>query len=233
MPAETLLLLNPRKRRRTKRKAARAGGTRRHRTAAQKAATRKLVAYMRARRKVRKNPKSTGAFHMKHKRVRRYRRNPASRHMALTTHSAMGIVKPAAAGAAGALAVNLVMNQISPHLPAAIMDGKMAYVTKSAVAILLGVFGSKLPGIRPYARNMAQGSLTVTLADLGKDLAAGSGINLSGVGYINPGWIASPRVAGGGTVPAALGRAGMYVNGPARAAAAARMNGMGQYLVRR
>ncbi len=205
MAAETLLLLNPRKRKRKSRSGKR-------RTAAQRAATRKLVAFMKRRRSGRKSrarkssPSTTGVSTMK----RRYRRNPISKKsVSVSVNSAMALLKPAAAGAAGALALNGIVNYTP--IPDMLKAGKMMYVTRSVLALLIGVVGSKVGPLRPYARSMALGGLTVTLADLGKELASGTGVNLSGVGYINPGWIATPRVAGRGGVPGVMGRTAQYL----------------------
>lgn len=231
MAVETLLLLNPRSRKRRK--------SSKRRTPAQRAATRKLVALNRKRKGGSRRKKSSQLsfkVNTMAKRRRRYRRNPSSRGrgVSLSTSGAMGIIKPAAVGAVGALSVNLIMNQIGPSLPATLTDGKMNYITRSAVAILLGVFGGKMPGLRPYARGMAQGSLTVTLADLGREIAGDAGINLAGMGragYINPGYVVPAYMPGGRTIPGAMGRAGQYLPSPGGA-----MNGLrgrvGQYIRR-
>lgn len=234
MVAQTLLLLNPSRRKRRK--------STKHRTAAQRAATRKLVALNRRRRgKSGKSSSINFKVNTMKRRSRRYRRNPSARGrgLSLSTAGAMSIVKPAAVGAVGALSVNLIMNQLGSSLPATLTDGKMNYVTRAAVAMLLGVFGGKVPGLRPYARNMAQGSLTVTLSDLGREVAAGAGINLAGmgrVGYINPGFIATPWAAGRGNIPGTMGRVGQYVPALPNPLARANMAGMrgrvGQYIQR-
>lgn len=231
MVAQTLLLLNPSRRKRRK--------STKRRTAAQRAATRKLVALN--RRRSRKSSVTTFKVNTMKRRSRRYRRNPSARGrgLSLSTAGAMSIVKPAAVGAVGALSVNLIMNQLGSSLPATLTDGKMNYVTRAAVAMLLGVFGGKVPGLRPYARSMAQGSLTVTLSDLGREVAAGAGINLAGmgrVGYINPGFIATPWAAGRGNMPGTMGRVGQYVPALPNPLARANMAGMrgrvGQYIQR-
>ncbi len=176
---------------------------------------------------------------MAKRRHRRYRKNPSGRGVSLSASGAMGILKPAVVGAAGALSVNLITNQVSSMLPDSMIEGKMLYVTKAGLALLVGAFGGKLPGLRPYARGMAQGALTVILTDLGKEMGAGAGINLAGtgrVGYINPGWIASPIAAGRGTVPGMMGRVGQYVPSLPNPLARGQMNGMrgrvGQYIKR-
>jgi hypothetical protein len=213
-----ILLLNPSRRKRRKKSA-----SRKRRSPAQRAATRKLLAFNRARRagksvkRRRRKNRSVKSFNpfsgvktmARRKRrttSRRYRRNPIS---GRSITSSLRGYSPAVSGAVGALALNGILN--NAPIPAQLMAGKMAYVTKAALAVLIGYVGNKVSFTRPYARNMALGALTVTLADLGKELAAGAGVNLSGVGYINPGWIASPRAPGGRTVPGALGRIGQYV----------------------
>ncbi len=230
---EILTLLNPRSRRRAKKRS----GARKHRTAAQRAATRKLVALNRKRRGGKSVSRSINfkVNSMAKRRSRRYRRNPASRGVSMSTGGAMGLIKPAFVGAAGGLTVNLLTNQIASSLPDTLIEGKMLYVTKAALAMAVGIFGGKLPGLRPYARGMAQGAMTTILYDLGKEMGAGAGINLAGMGrtgYINPGYVSTPLMPGGRTIPGAMGRVAQYLPTPG-----AQMNGLrgarvGQYIRR-
>ncbi len=174
---EELLLLNP------SRRPSKRGKSRKHRTAAQKAATRKLVAMNRAHRggsakkrvKSRRrsavvsyaaNPAPRKRRHAVAKiRRRHYRRNPSS--------SPVGVVaqlKGAAIGATGALAINTMYNMLP--LPASVTTGKMAYVGRAAFALALGVVTRKmLPG--GMVGKMVQGSLTVTAHDALKDIVGG------------------------------------------------------------
>lgn len=114
----------------------------------------------------------------------------------------MTLFLPAATGAVGALVVNGMVNYLP--LPDALKAGRAIYLTRAALAVLLGLFGRRLPVIGPYATQLASGALVVTLADLGKDLAFQSGFNLSGTGYIGPARVVSlsgpGRVAGAGAV---------------------------------
>lgn len=182
-----LLLINPRKRR---------GAT--HRTAAQKAATKRMVAANRARRSGHKrsvvhhyapNPAPARRRRARHslagvaRTVRRYKRNPISsggsgiKHMMVTSLQ----------GAAGGLVVNTAMNWLP--LPAAMKVGKMRFVAQGAVAVLLGVAGRKvLP--RRVAENMAVGSLTITMHDALKEIVGSivPGMRLGEVGYYSPGY---------------------------------------------
>lgn len=155
-----------------------------------------------------------------------YRRNPISLNMLTPTLSR------AATGAAGALAVNGIVSN-SP-LPDSMKTGNMIYLTKAAIAALLAAFGPKLPVVGRFARDMAQGSLTVTLTDFGKQFAAGQGINLSGVGYVSPANIVNGKLpynaASLGGKFARMGRVGEYVNSNVRPLKTMRVNGMGQYV---
>jgi len=166
---EELLLINPRRRKgATKRRAGR-------RTAAQKRATAKLVAMNRARRaparrRARANPPSTYAANPIRRRrhtartVRRaarrsYRRNPVARAgnlMQLLTHSLQG--------ALGATLINTAYNFVP--LPAMLKTGNLQYVSKGALAVLLGMFVKNR-----MVAEMVKGSLTVTMHDAIKDIA--------------------------------------------------------------
>lgn len=125
----------------------------------------------------------------------------------------LSMLVPAAIGAGGALAVNGILNYAVPDsLKENLMSGNMVYVTRAGIAILLGLFGPRIPVVGKYASDMARGALIVTMTDFAKVQAAGQGYNLSGLGYIGPGRIAN---RGGGNVRAlpGMGNAGMYVNG--------------------
>ena len=147
---------------------------------------------------------------MKRKR-RRTRRNPISLRSAGA--QAQALFQPALTGAAGALAVNAIINYAP--LPDMLKEGRTIYLTKAALAVLLGMLGRQLPFIGRNAAAMARGALTVVLTDLGKDLAlAYGGMNLSGIGYLNPGWVVSPKTPyNNGVMPNLPGRLGYYVQG--------------------
>lgn len=209
---EQLLLVNPRKRRGKKR-----------RTAAQRAATARMLAANRARKgrkSYRRNPapalssnprrRRRSPVSMKHI-MRRRRRNPIG---------AMGgvanLLMTAAKGAVGATAVDLAVKYVP--IPDAWKAGRMGYVVKGAAALALGTFGRRFFG--SMAKDMAVGSLTVTLHTLVKDMAAGAGFPLAGMGYTGPGYVVNQ--------PMALPRAGMaeYVDSNFDSVG----SGMGEYI---
>lgn len=131
----------------------------------------------RARRGKRKGV-STMAKRRRKSRRTSYRRNP------LNLSGFMPMLTKSATGAAGALAVNGIVS--NTPIPDSLKTGNMMHLTKAGIALALSVFGPKLPVIGRFARDMALGSLTVTLTDLGKQVAAGQGVNLSGLGYVSP-----------------------------------------------
>lgn len=105
----------------------------------------------------------------------------------------LSLVMPAFIGAGGALAVNAIVNYAP--LPDVMKTGKAIYLTRAGLAVALGMFGSRLPGIGRYAGKMAEGALIVTMADLGKQVATEQGYNLSGygLGYTSAARIAPPN----------------------------------------
>jgi hypothetical protein len=193
---ESLLLINPSPRKGKKM-------VKKRRTAAQHAATKRLVALNRARKghkthAKRKSPSASYATNpaprrAAHKRrassgvthARKYRRNPAPR---LGGVGAM--LKPAAMGAAGALLVDLVTGYVP--LPLAIKVSPARHLIKGVLAIGLGMAMRGNLG-----RNMAQGALTVAMHDAGKEAlqmiapsiqlgAEPTVADLAGVGYYSP-----------------------------------------------
>lgn len=115
----------------------------------------------------------------------RKRRNRSSRGISRGSFSRpLSLLRPAATGAAGALIVNGIVNHAP--IPDTLKAGNMIYVTRAALAILLGIFGPKLPMVGRYASEAAVGALIVTATDFGKLLALQNGVNLSGLGYIGP-----------------------------------------------
>lgn len=132
---------------------------------------------------------------------------------------------PAFQGAAGALAVNGVMRLAGSYgvLPAMLVEGRMIYLTRAAAAIAVGMLAQNFVGGKVAVR-MAEGALTVVVADVLRDLLMQTtGVNLSGVGYLSP-----ARVVGGGrAIPNAsaplsgAGRAGKYLSA---------VGGTGKYL---
>ena len=166
---------------------------------------------------------------MAHRRHRRHRthRNPIS--FGGTRAQVNSLFKPALTGAVGALAVNGLINYLP--LPDTLKAGRMIYATKAVLAVLLAMVGRNLPVIGRNAHQLAEGSLTVTLTDLGKDLAlAYGGMNLSGTGFLNPGYIVSPHTPyNNGVMPNLPARLGYYVQGGRpKAVVQSAMHGLGR-----
>lgn len=204
-----ILLVNPRRRK-----------SRKTRSAAQKRATAKMLAANRARRggskRRRKNPAPLSAVMHNPRRKRRAssrRRNPISLRRMVSGGASlapMKLISSALVGAAGATAVNTIMARLP--IPVTLMTGRTRYLTQGAAAILLGIVANKVKIVGSgTAAKMAEGSLTVTLHDAIKDVAAGFGMNLGGMGYYLPG-------RGVQAVPSASGnpapRLGEYMTGP-------------------
>lgn len=202
--AGTLMLVNPRKRRGSGR-----------RTAAQKRATAKLLAWNRAHRghkatksasrKRRRNPVAALA-NPRRGRARRsnpVRRSVRRRRNPIGIGGITGMFKPALIGAVGSIAVDTAFGYLP--LPASLSVGKGALLSRAALAVGLGVLGRKFIG--PIAGQAAEGALTVVLRDTIKVLAADAGVNL---GYYSPGYV--PRVAGNGVNGLARGGAGLLLS---------------------
>jgi hypothetical protein len=207
----SLMLINPRKRR--------AGGRKKPRSAAQKAATRRMLAARsgrasnpaprRSKRRAsvrRRNP--IGLARVSHKRRAR-RRNPLN----LGGGAIGSMVMNGLKGAVGSVAVNAVTS----FLPAAVKTGKVLYVTRAGLAILIGTVGRKFLGA--HARPMAEGALAVNFADLFNSFGATilPGSQLHGVGGEYLGEYLS-------------GSATQNLSYQASPAAEYQMNGVGEYV---
>lgn len=218
---QELLLVNPR---------GRAKG-RKTRTAAQRAATKRLVAFNRARnspttkralkrRVIARARPVAGYFPNPAKRrrsrvggiartVRRYKRNPSTAPGANITNMLMTSLQ----GAGGAIAVNTILNYIP--LPDMLKTGNMKYLVRGAAAIMLGIAGRRVLPAR-VATNMAIGSLTVTMHDAIREVAGNliPGVTLGGVGYYTGGYPVTAAPAALSAPAPARGRAmagiGMY-----------------------
>lgn len=163
------------------------------RSAAQKAATRKMIAANRSkkrasknrlahvagyypnpikRRKRRANPIRTARV------VRRRRRNP------INTAGVLGILKPAAIQAGGGLGLNYLMSFVTGYLPAQLQTGPGRSAVELAAAVGISVIGGKFLN-RGTARDLAQGAATITLYNLARTTLQTSvpsiGNRLSGV----------------------------------------------------
>jgi hypothetical protein len=213
---EQILLINPRKR---KPKMARKA-----RSAAQKAATRRMLAANKSRRsnprKRRAAPRRAIARRPAVHHARR-RRNPIHlfsaprrhrrRRNPISTSGIKGLLMPAVFGAAGAVLVDAAMNYLP--LPDTFKTGTIGMVTKAGAALLLGTMGRKVFGAR--ATEMAVGSLTVqTYALLRQFLPA----SITGLGYVSAGLVTSAGNVPIGSPAASAGVAGMgmYVGGSSR-----------------
>lgn len=126
-------------------------------------------------------------------RRRHRRRNPIS---GKSFSRPLSLAAPVLTGAAGALTVNAIMNYAP--LPDAMKQGTVLYLTRAGVALLLGIFGPRIPVVGRYAREAAIGSLIVTATDFGKLMALQNGVNLSGLGYIGPARVIPARPNGVG-----------------------------------
>lgn len=165
----SLMLINPRKRR----------TSRKPRSAAQKAATRRMLAARagrsanpaRRRRPARakarrRNPIGLARVSRPVRHVRR-RRNPIGLG---SMGGVSGMVMAGLKGAVGSVAINAATS----FLPATLNTGKVLYVTRAALALLLGTVGRKVVG--QHARQMAEGALAVNFADLINSYTATMGI---------------------------------------------------------
>ena len=182
MVAETMMLINPKRR---------SAGRKKTRSAAQKAATKRLVSFNKARKApsarrsnpIRKTRRKTAVSAPASR--RRRRSNPIS------LNKPLAMLMPALYGAGGALAVNAVMNYVP--LPAMLTTGRMRYITKIGLAVLIGTFGKKLLGAKAQA--MAEGAMIVTMTEAMKDIVGGAtGLQLGdsdGISYISPAQLAA------------------------------------------
>lgn len=136
------------------------------------------------------------------------RRNPIS--LTGSFNKPMAMIAPALTGALGAVAVNTALSKLP--LPAVLMTGKTRYLTQGVAAVLLGVIAQKVGMKGATASRMAEGALTVTLHDAIKEVAAGMGMSLGGMGYYLPGLGARGAMPPRGASPAP--NLGQYISGP-------------------
>lgn len=191
-----LFAVNPRRKRRSK--------SRKHRSAAQRAATARLVAL---NRRTRRNPRRTTRKMRRRQRgfvmapsahrVRRIRRHARRAFGAIRARfggglmgNAAGLLKAGAIGGAGAVAVDVGMSWIKGYLPTSMQspvntDGSANFGyfgAKAALAIALGAYGSKLPVVGKYAGRAAEGALTVMSYQLLRPLVPSTMLGA----YVNP-----------------------------------------------
>jgi hypothetical protein len=186
-----MLLINPRRRR--ARKARKAG-----RSAAQRAATRRLVAMNRSRRRSRRSNPAPAVVAMNPRRRRmsrrrsnpvrmiRRRRNPAMLG-GFSFRSVIGAMQEALIQGGGAVAMDLLHGQINRFLPAMLQrtPGQVGLgdVVKASITVLVG---TALRGpTRGLSMKAATGSLTVQAYDIVKNLLPST----MQLGYMTPGVI--------------------------------------------
>src|SRR5437016_3191573 len=114
-----------------------------------------------------------------HKKVHRkkYRRNPIGGSMGI-----MSQVTGAAIGAAGAVAVDIVMGKISKNLPLSMqVAGAGRSAVQGVVSIGLGMFIAKVLKKKTLGVHVATGGLTVALHGVMSDMLAKNVPSLAGV----------------------------------------------------
>jgi hypothetical protein len=173
------------------------------RTAAQKAATRKMLAANRAKRAparrpaVRSNPINPTKRRKRRAVAKTYSRRKVRRNPSFRGVDIGNLMMDAAYGAAGATLVNTAMNWAP--LPDAIKASPMmANAARAALAIAVGVFGGKF--LKPsMAQKMAVGSLTVTAHNMIVSLAA-QHMPTMRLGYYSPAYDAGAYPQGTGAI---------------------------------
>lgn len=202
----TLMLVNPRKRRAKK-----------ARSPAQRAATKRMLAANRAKRRSNPAPRRRARRSATHAVAHSYRRrarraNPAPRHhyrrhrrhnpISVSSLKIGQLIKVGAVGAAGALVVDIAMGFVGGFLPASVSaaknaDGSVNYLnaaTKLGVAVLVGSLGRKV--FKRHAATMAVGAVTVELYNLIKPMLASAMPSL-GLGYYSPAYLPGQTIMAG------------------------------------
>lgn len=180
-----MLLINPRRRKARRASPKRRTAARRKNPVAALARRRRRnpVASL-ARRVRRRNP--IGNLRRASLAGRRRRRNPIGVG-GLSKRGIMSMFKDAALGAAGSVAVDAAMGQINGFLPATLqrVPGTVGVgdAVKAALTVILGHAGRKLT--KGASVKMAQGALTVQMADIAKQFLPAS-LTMGGVGFYSP-----------------------------------------------
>lgn len=117
--------------------------------------------------KTRRNPRS-------YSRARRALSNPRDGGLSLSSGSIMGMVMPAAIGAAGAVGVDMLWNQFAANIPASLQSGVPMRLAQGALAVGAGIVVGMVAGKRTGAL-VAAGGVTVAAYNLITDLMAQSG----------------------------------------------------------
>ncbi len=194
---------NPRRR-------ARKSGKRR--SAAQRAATARMLAANRSargsapkrRRAKRRTSVVSAAPRRSVRRVSRRSVRRSARRMGSSLRSSgiVGMLKSGLVGGAGAIGVDVAMGYVAPMLPASMQTPvdpatggiNYGYVgVKAAIAIAVGHFGRRISP--EYAPQAANGALTVLAYQLLRPMVPAS-VTLGRVGNINPAPTMRPRLSG-------------------------------------
>lgn len=182
-----IMLVNPRKRTKKGKKMA----TKKRRTAAQKRATKRLVAFNKARRSPtkRKSPKRKAPAKRRKtiskaapsKRLRARRRkntkrgyfpNPKKRtRKSMVANIVDKQLKPAAIQATGALMLDIGYGYLGGYIPDMLNSGMTKYATKGAIAIGLGVIANMYMKSNT-ANLLATGAMTMTMHEAMKEAMA-------------------------------------------------------------
>jgi len=210
--SQLLLLGNPR------RKSRKASAKRRKpRTAAQKAATRRMLAA-----RFGHNPKPAAPARRRSRRKaspavsrRRSRRSSAMGSVRSFGTGMMPMLKAGVIGGAGGVANDVLFGFASRVLPASMTTPIAAdggtnftyFAAKAATAVALGTLGRRLPVVGPYASRMGEGALAILAYQLIRPMVPAA----VPLGSYNPAPLMAPR------------RMGAYVNRP-------QLNGMGAYV---
>lgn len=208
-----LWTLNPRRRRRHKH---RAKARRRHRSAAQRAATARMLAARfgaNPRRRARRSSR----------RVARRSGHRVRRHFSSIAPGAMSMLKNAGLMGAGAVVVDVGMGYVGKVLPAAASpvnaDGTtnwMYFAAKAGLALGIGIYGRRvLPG--GFAGKAAEGALAVMAYQIVRGLVP-SGVALGA--YLNPAPTMRPLPQARNPRMAGLAGIGVYDSDAAGARAA-------------
>lgn len=178
----------------------------------------------RVRRRVRRsNPRRHTRRHSARRsnpirrRRRHYLRNP------IRLGNLGSMLTNAAIGATGAVIVDNIVKRIP--LPAALMSGNMAYITKSGLAVLLGVVANMAgPKFGRIGAKMAEGSLLVTVYQALNNVVLPMVPGLQGLGYWGSGYTVATDQGGPSMAGLGYSSTGEYVG------AMAGMHGMSEYV---
>jgi hypothetical protein len=172
--SEQLLLINPRRRKKSHRRRAK-----NHRRRSRRAA-----GGFRIRRRRHKNPRN-------HRRSRR--RNPIMRRRhrrhrnPISMSGIKGVLVPAAIGAAGGLALNVLWNYASPYVPTTFTSSPyLIAAVNIAIALGLGMLARKVMNANT-ANALVAGAITIQIYSAASFALSGTIPGLSGLGAYLPG----------------------------------------------